>query len=79
MVSDTDKASDIFDGITYPKGAMVLRQLMMVMSSETFSKALGSYFKEFCYKNTLLSDLLAKCKEAVGENVTHPALDIDNW
>lgn len=54
VVPDTTKADDIFDGITYPKGAMVLRQLMILVTTEVFSKALGDYFQEFAFKNTLL-------------------------
>jgi len=78
-VENTDMALSIFDGITYPKGAMVMRQLLILLSQETFSKALGGYFQKHAFKNTLLQDLLDACKETIGDTHEHPAYNIDQW
>ena len=43
-VKNTDEADNIFDGITYSKGAALLKQLFFTMGEEKFSNALGKYF-----------------------------------
>jgi aminopeptidase N len=43
-VEDTDVALSIFDGITYAKGAAVLKQLVFVVGEVGFQKGLQSYF-----------------------------------
>ena len=44
-VLNTDQAENIFDGITYSKGAAVLKQLHCLMGSKQFGQALVKYFK----------------------------------
>lgn len=39
-VEDTDIANTIFDWITYNKGAVVIKQLVLLIGEENFSKAL---------------------------------------
>ena len=43
-IADTDQALEIFDPITYNKGAAVLRQLMTLVSEDAFFKSLQKYF-----------------------------------
>ena len=78
-VQDTDEAQSIFDGITYPKGAMCMTQLMYLIGEERFSKALGKYFQTHAWSNTSLQDLLDVCIEVVGSDYDHEALDISKW
>jgi aminopeptidase N len=57
-VSDTDVAASIFDGITYNKGAAVLKQLMFVVGQANFSSALKSYFARFAWSNATIADFI---------------------
>jgi aminopeptidase N len=57
-VNDTEKATTIFDGITYQKGASTLKCLLAMVGEEKFGKAMEDYFHKFQYGNTELSDLL---------------------
>ncbi len=53
-----------FDGITYAKGASVLKQLVAYVGDEAFFKGLRTYFKRHAWGNTRLSDLLDALAEA---------------
>ena len=51
-------AQDIFDGISYGKGASWLNQMFNYFGREVFKVGVASYFKEFSFKNTQLSDFI---------------------
>ena len=53
-----------FDGITYAKGASVLKQLVAYVGREEFLTGVQQYFRRHEYGNTTLADLLGA---AVGE------------
>ncbi|EAS02858.2 peptidase M1 family aminopeptidase (macronuclear) [Tetrahymena thermophila SB210] len=57
-VPDTNTAENVFDGITYAKGAATLRQLFSLVSVENFSKAMKEYFHKFEWRSATLSDLI---------------------
>lgn len=71
-VESTAKAFSHFDGITYGKGASVLRQLSFYLGDKTYKKALKEYFKRFAHKNTTLMDFIAVMEEA-------SKLDLQGW
>lgn len=77
-VVDTLAAENIFDGITYPKGASCVKQLMTVLGQERFKAAMVEYFKRFAFKNTTLEDLIGCCQEQVSCE-KHPIFDLDQW
>ncbi|NNG18389.1 aminopeptidase N [Naumannella sp. ID2617S] len=56
---DTQQALAQFDGISYAKGAGVLKQLLVSMTPEVFLTGLRSYFAEFEHRNATLGDLMA--------------------
>src|SRR6185312_7144359 len=58
-----------FDGITYAKGASVLKQLVAYVGDEAFVKGLRTYFKRHAWGNTRLSDLLGALEEASGRDL----------
>jgi aminopeptidase N len=60
VVENTSVANSIFDGITYSKGASVLKQLYFVIGRETFSNGLKSYFEKYQFSNATLEDFLAE-------------------
>ncbi|WP_034265803.1 aminopeptidase N [Actinospica robiniae] len=58
-----------FDGITYAKGASVLKQLVAYVGDDAFVKGLRTYFKRHAWGNTRLSDLLGALEEASGRDL----------
>jgi len=58
-----------FDGITYAKGASVLKQLVAWVGEEAFLKGLRSYFRRHEYGNTDLSDFLSALEESSGRDL----------
>ena len=69
-VTDTDTAFSNFDGITYGKGASLLKQLEFVMGSANFQKGLAIYFKKHAFGNTEIADFFAAMSEAAGHDLT---------
>ena len=58
-----------FDGITYAKGASVLRQLVAFVGLEAFLAGVQSYFRDHAFGNTELSDLLTALHKASGRHL----------
>lgn len=58
-----------FDGITYSKGAAVLRQLVAYVGRENFMKALNSYFAAHEWDNATLADLLGELERTSGRDL----------
>ncbi|MFF7411237.1 aminopeptidase N [Streptomyces lydicus] len=68
-INDLDDVLVNFDGITYAKGASVLKQLVAYVGMEEFFKGVQSYFKAHAYGNTRLSDLLGALEETSGRDL----------
>ena len=58
-----------FDGITYAKGASVLKQLVAWVGREEFLAGLRTYFVKHQYGNTELADLLHELEAASGRDL----------
>ena len=59
-----------FDGITYAKGASVLRQLVAWVGQEQFFAGVRAYFDKHAYGNTTLRDLLVELETASGRDLS---------
>ncbi|MGY1607716.1 MULTISPECIES: aminopeptidase N [unclassified Geodermatophilus] len=59
-----------FDGITYAKGASVLKQLVAYVGREEFLAGIRQYFRTHEYGNTTLADLLDPLSEATGRDLS---------
>nr|WP_241180920.1 aminopeptidase N [Kocuria indica] len=59
-----------FDGITYAKGASVLKQLVAWVGQEEFMAGLNRYFGKHAWSNTELSDLMVELEAASGRDLT---------
>jgi aminopeptidase N len=59
-----------FDGITYAKGASVLKQLAAYVGNENFLSGLRVYFSKHAWGNATLADLLAALEEASGRDLS---------
>ncbi len=58
-----------FDGISYAKGASVLRQLVAFVGEETFFTGLRAYLAAHAFGNTDLGDLLSELETASGRDL----------
>ncbi|TGA85982.1 aminopeptidase N [Streptomyces sp. MZ04] len=92
-IRDLDDVLVNFDGITYAKGASVLKQLVAYVGMDEFFRGVQAYFKAHAFGNTRLSDLLGaleetsgrdlttwskKWLETAGINVLRPVVDVDS-
>ncbi|GAA1232644.1 aminopeptidase N [Kitasatospora nipponensis] len=57
-IRDVEDAKLNFDGITYAKGASVLKQLVAYAGRDAFFEGARRYFQQHAYGNTVLGDLL---------------------
>jgi aminopeptidase N len=71
-IPDVEATHLNFDGITYAKGASVLKQLVAWVGEDAFFKGLRRYFKKHDYANTELPDFLSPLAEESGR-------DLDAW
>ncbi|AZM89180.1 MULTISPECIES: aminopeptidase N [Streptomyces] len=68
-IRDLEDAKLNFDGITYAKGAAVLKQLVAYVGREAFLDGARRYFKAHAYGNTTLDDLLSVLGEVSGRDM----------
>ena len=68
-IPDLEAAKQNFDGITYAKGASVLKQLVAYVGFEAFIAGSRQYFRDHAYGNTTLADLLAALSAASGRDL----------
>ncbi|MEU1267164.1 aminopeptidase N [Streptomyces sp. NPDC005799] len=68
-IRDLDDVLVNFDGITYAKGASVLKQLVAYVGMDEFFAGVQAYFKNHAYGNTRLSDLLGALEETSGRDL----------
>ena len=68
-IRDLEDVEVNFDGITYAKGASVLKQLVAHVGREPFTAGLRQYFSKHAWQNTTLSDLLGQLEQASGRDL----------
>jgi len=68
-INDLEDVQVNFDGITYAKGASVLKQLVAWVGQEKFMAGVSSYFKKHAYLNTELPDLLRELEAQSGRDL----------
>jgi len=71
-VPDTDVVFANFDGITYGKGASVLKQLNFFLGDEAFKKGVQNYFKDHQFANAELTDFTGALEKSSGQK-------LDQW
>ncbi|KAG9332342.1 hypothetical protein JZ751_015349 [Albula glossodonta] len=72
-INKPEEISQLFDSITYSKGASVLRMLSEFLTESVFSQGLSSYLNTFAYDNTIYTDLWEHLQRAVDDsNVSLP-------
>ena len=68
-IPDLEAVEVNFDGITYAKGASVLRQLAAWVGRDHFEEGLRRYFKAHAWGNTELEDLLVELEATSGRDL----------
>ncbi|WP_313480826.1 aminopeptidase N [Microbacterium sp.] len=66
-IPDLEAAKLNFDGITYAKGASVLKQLVAFVGEDAFFEGARRYFAAHAFGNTTLDDLLDELEAASGQ------------
>ena len=69
-INDLEDVQVNFDGITYAKGASVLKQLVAWVGRDEFFRGVASYFKKHQWQNTELRDLLVELEKESGRDLT---------
>lgn len=72
-IESIEQAKSNFDGITYGKGAAVIKQLAYYVGLENFRKGVQGYISKHAYSNTELADFILSLQETVKEK------DLKNW
>ncbi|WP_104092032.1 aminopeptidase N [Arthrobacter sp. GMC3] len=70
-----EAAKQNFDGITYAKGASVLKQLVAYVGKDAFVAGAREYFSTHEYSNTTLADLLVPLSKSSGRDLSSWAAD----
>ncbi|QCQ92952.1 aminopeptidase N [Rhodococcus sp. SGAir0479] len=68
-IVDLEAAKLNFDGITYAKGASVLKQLAAYVGRDAFFEGSRRYFHRHAFGNTTLADLLTELSAASGRDL----------
>ncbi len=76
-VRDTDEAELGFDGITYEKGASVLKQLVATIGRQPFRDGVRTYFRRHAWDNATLADFLDALASAAGRPLDEWARGLD--
>ncbi|MBR7827397.1 aminopeptidase N [Actinospica sp. MGRD01-02] len=69
-INDLEDAKLNFDGITYAKGASVLKQLVAYVGEDAFIEGSRRYFRQHAFANTTLTDLLSALEETSGRDLS---------
>jgi len=68
-INDLEDVEVNFDGITYAKGASVLKQLVAYVGRDEFMSGVRAYFRRHAYGNTELVDLLRELEATSGRDL----------
>ncbi len=68
-IPDVAAAKQNFDGITYAKGAAVLKQLVAFLGEDTFVDTARRYFADHAFSSTTAADLLSALGQASGRDM----------
>ncbi|XP_054846689.1 glutamyl aminopeptidase [Eublepharis macularius] len=75
-VNSPDEITSVFDGISYSKGASILRMLQDWISPENFQKGCQNYLAENDFKNAKTDDFWGALEKASGKQVKKV---MDTW
>uniref|UniRef100_K3WUF7 Aminopeptidase n=1 Tax=Globisporangium ultimum (strain ATCC 200006 / CBS 805.95 / DAOM BR144) TaxID=431595 RepID=K3WUF7_GLOUD len=73
VVNHPDEVDQIFDVISYAKGASIIRMLSEYLGRDVFYKGIHAYLVKFSYRNAQTEDLWNSLEEASGQKITKMA------
>lgn len=77
-VNNPDEISEIFDHISYAKGASIIRMMNHFLTEDVFKSGLRSYLRALKYSNAEQSDLWRHLTDALrASNVTREKIDVE--
>ncbi|MGA8114762.1 MAG: aminopeptidase N [Actinocatenispora sp.] len=68
-VPDVETVEVNFDGITYAKGASILKQIVAYVGEDAFVAGLRAYFQKHAWGNATFDDLLGALEDASGREL----------
>jgi puromycin-sensitive aminopeptidase len=68
-IGHPDEINEIFDAVSYSKGASIIRMLHTYIGDAAFRKGMNSYLTKHQYSNAGTGDLWAALEQASGEKV----------
>ncbi|MBW3081103.1 aminopeptidase N [Bifidobacterium saguinibicoloris] len=68
-INDLNDTYVNFDGITYAKGASVLKQLVFYVGRRKFFEGIHNYLQKHAYSNATLADLLGELEKTSGRDL----------
>jgi glutamyl aminopeptidase len=68
-VQTPDQITEVFDSVSYNKGASVLRMLESVVNPDNFQNGVTNYLKEHQYGNAITQDLWDEIQKVVGDKL----------
>ena len=69
QVADTDETFLNFDGITYGKGASVIKQLVAAIGMDGFREGMRHYFRTYAFGNATLAQFLGSLETGSGHDL----------
>ncbi len=75
-VRNPNEVSQLFDAISYEKGASILRMLEQHIGPDDFRSGLNNYMREFAYSNAEGADLWRALADASGQDIVGM---MDSW
>nr|XP_019964347.1 PREDICTED: aminopeptidase N-like [Paralichthys olivaceus] len=80
-IQTTSEIMNMFDSITYSKGALLLRLLADIVGQNIFDQGVKKYLWDFSYKNTDQNDLWDHIQKVVDEDggYTQVKVVMDKW
>lgn len=69
-ILSNDDIANAFDGITYEKGAAVIRMFEQWIGPEKFQKGVQNYMRKYADKNSTAPEFLAAISDAAGRDIT---------
>lgn len=75
-VHSPEEVEELFDEISYGKGASILRMIEAYIGPENFQKGVSKYLRQFSHSNATGRDLWNQLQQASGLEVSHV---MDEW
>lgn len=76
---NTSVSETLVNGITYGKGASLLKQLIYLMGWDTFCEGLKIYFKRHSWTNTTLHDFIDALQAGYLKSYPEGGFDLHDW